>query len=395
MMALWGLLAIFASLCVFALSAFLLAEVLADFADDTDDPPAPVGADPRIAVVIPAHDEESGVGATIANALAEMGPGDRILVVADNCGDGTATAARAAGADVAERRDPDRRGKGYALQYGVDHLRAAPPDVVVFTDADCRFERGALKRIARRAASEQRPVQALYLMNPPEGAGPKDRVSAFAWFMMNRIRMNGLYRLSGATRLTGAGMAFPWALIESEPLASGEVVEDLALSIRMVERGAPPMLDRGAVVVSALAKSAAGAATQRARWENGSIAMARRHVLALFARGLRGDGKALAFACDVAVPPLILFAMLQIAAVLFAAPPALFGHDLAFDLAFWSLIFFGASIVIAWARGGKYLLPASEFGGVVAYFLEKLRIYGGEGRRSASVWTRTDRGDEP
>ena len=395
MMALWAFLALILSLGVFAQAAFLLAETLADLADESTAPSPPEGARPRIAVVIPAHDEEQGVGATIANAKTEAAPGDRILVVADNCSDGTAAAARAAGAETIERHDAARRGKGYALQFGVDHLRADPPDVVVFTDADCRFDPCALARIAMRAAASGKPAQALYLMDPPAGATPKDRVSAFAWFMMNRIRMNGLYRLSGATRLTGAGMAFPWALIENAPLASGEVVEDLALSIRMIEQGAPPALDRGAIVRSALAKSSFGATTQRARWENGSLAMARRHFLSLFRRGARGDGKALAFAFDIATPPLVLFGALIVAALLFSAPPALFGHDFAFDLAFWSAIFFAASIIIAWLRGGRALLPASQIGGVFAYLLEKVRIYGGKGRRSARVWTRTDRGDAP
>ena len=44
--------------------------------------------------------------------------------------DRTAAVARAGGAEVVERRDRDRRGKGYALAFGVDALRAGPPAVV-------------------------------------------------------------------------------------------------------------------------------------------------------------------------------------------------------------------------------------------------------------------------
>src|SRR2546430_13932942 len=48
---------------------------------------------PRLAVLIPAHNEERGLPHTLAGVIAELAPGDRCVVVADNCDDGTAAAA--------------------------------------------------------------------------------------------------------------------------------------------------------------------------------------------------------------------------------------------------------------------------------------------------------------
>src|SRR3954468_13749647 len=73
------------------------------------------GPRPRCAVLVPAHDEEAGIARTLGDLLPQLGPGDRLVVVADNCADGTAAVARGAGAEVLERTDPDHRGKGYAL----------------------------------------------------------------------------------------------------------------------------------------------------------------------------------------------------------------------------------------------------------------------------------------
>src|SRR6185369_9762676 len=94
-----------AVLCVESLSALL-----------------PATAEPRreprpfkLAVLMPAHDEELGIAGTVRALSAELAPGDRLLVVADNCSDRTAELARAAGAEVVERRDAERRGKGHAL----------------------------------------------------------------------------------------------------------------------------------------------------------------------------------------------------------------------------------------------------------------------------------------
>src|SRR5262249_28430702 len=99
---------------------------------------------PACAVLVPAHDEGGGIAATGRNVRDQLMPGDSLLVVADNCTDRTAGAARAAGADVVERTDPDLRGKGFALEYGLRQLENLPPGVVVVVDADCLLETGAL-----------------------------------------------------------------------------------------------------------------------------------------------------------------------------------------------------------------------------------------------------------
>ena len=44
----------------------------------------------RVAVLVPAHDEEDGIGATVSGIAKQLGPSDRLVVVADNCTDRTA-----------------------------------------------------------------------------------------------------------------------------------------------------------------------------------------------------------------------------------------------------------------------------------------------------------------
>lgn len=55
-----------------------------------------------ITVLIPAHNAERQLLRTIESIQAQTRPADRILVAADNCSDGTAAVARAAGVDVVE-----------------------------------------------------------------------------------------------------------------------------------------------------------------------------------------------------------------------------------------------------------------------------------------------------
>src|ERR1700760_1048731 len=86
--------------------------------------PIPAGSSRkmRFDVVVPAHNEESGITRTVKSLLAMDWPADqfRVLVVADNCTDDTAAVARAAGALVLERHDMTLRGKGYALRYAFE-----------------------------------------------------------------------------------------------------------------------------------------------------------------------------------------------------------------------------------------------------------------------------------
>lgn len=57
----------------------------------------------RIAVLVPVHNEETGIAATINSILRQLQAGDRLLVVADNCSDNTARIASEYGAEVIER----------------------------------------------------------------------------------------------------------------------------------------------------------------------------------------------------------------------------------------------------------------------------------------------------
>ena len=122
---------------------------------------------PRIAVLVPAHNESAVIVSTLASLRSQLHEADRLLVVADNCSDDTASLARSAGAEVLERVDLERRGKGFALDFGLHYLQAVPPEVLVIVDADCQVAPEALHRLAARALQKCCPVQGLYLMFSP------------------------------------------------------------------------------------------------------------------------------------------------------------------------------------------------------------------------------------
>lgn len=98
----------------------------------------------RIAYIIPAYNEEDVIYDTVKNVIGGQNyPRDKfdVFVVAHNCTDGTAEAARRAGAIVLELNDPDpaHRMALYPLKYGIDHIiniTQNPYDLVIHLDAD-------------------------------------------------------------------------------------------------------------------------------------------------------------------------------------------------------------------------------------------------------------------
>ena len=120
---------------------------------------------PRVDVVIPAHDEESEIAATLATVMAQAQSSDRVFVVADNCADATADVARSCAPRCSNATNSRERGKGFALQFAIDHLkRNEPAPVIVFLDADCQFGSDALYSIAHAASKYDRPAQAAYVI---------------------------------------------------------------------------------------------------------------------------------------------------------------------------------------------------------------------------------------
>jgi len=134
-----------------AAGAYLDVLAAAAFAD----PPAGGLVPPtlRLVVLVPAHNEADFVGRCLGSLNAQDYPPDlfQVAVIADNCTDDTKAIAAATGAEVIERKDQLRRGKGYALDFGVRHLERSPPEVVVIIDADCQVGSATIELLLRYA----------------------------------------------------------------------------------------------------------------------------------------------------------------------------------------------------------------------------------------------------
>ncbi|MDA9521521.1 hypothetical protein XI06_14465 [Bradyrhizobium sp. CCBAU 11434] len=393
-MLLGNLLAVLAGLMAFPVMV-LLIEVLASLAVFHDQlaEHQGVGSSASAAVVVPAHNESSGVVPTVQDLKPQLAPQDRLIVVADNCSDDTAAIAAAAGAEVIERNDLAHIGKGYALAHAMAHLKQDPPDMVLFVDADCRVQGDMLPRLKDACAYASRPVQACFLMTAPEHSPVDHRLAEFFWIVRNWVRPLGLAGLGFPVQLMGTGMMFPWRLIRDLRM-DGNLVEDLKLGLDSAAIGFPPCFYPSVVGTSEFPITQRGTETQRQRWIQGHLRMILQQLPRYLLRALvtRNLGL-LVLVLDMMIPPFSMLVPL-IALMLFATLAwfLIVGMATPLILSLVNCAAVGFAVLLAWMRYGQQIISLDEMMRLGGSLLSKVPYYGRVyfGRKVAS-WIRTDR----
>jgi 1,2-diacylglycerol 3-beta-glucosyltransferase len=259
---------------------------------------------PAMLVLVPAHNEESIIEQCVAALVSQDYPGDRtVVVIADNCSDRTVSVARDAGASVLSRTDALARGKGHALNWGLECLKDGVEEIVMFVDADCVASPNLCREVARAFS---RPhvsvVQARYDVSNPE-ASATSALRAAGFLLKHVIQPRGRQRLGLSCGLFGSGMAFRRSLMR-ELTWPTSVTEDIELHLRLVRGGTVVHYLETGSVTSPMPLSAAQAAEQQLRWESGNAEMRRRYALKLIAGGVAaGRLPPIASALELFIPP--------------------------------------------------------------------------------------------
>lgn len=125
-----------------------------------------------VTVLIPAHNEEDKIAATLASLKAQDDAPDRIIVVADNCTDATVELATRAGVEVYETVDNAHKKAGALNQM----LRRVLPelsenDAVMVMDADTVLDQGYLTAARARMASDRALMAVGGLFYGEQGSG--------------------------------------------------------------------------------------------------------------------------------------------------------------------------------------------------------------------------------
>ena len=267
-------------------AAYLAASAVASLRNDR--PGTLCDPSRKFAVVVPAHDEEATIGTTLRSLRNIDYPKElfEVVVIADNCTDGTADAVRSMGVRCLERFDPERRGKGQALRHAFDILLAEDFEAVAVIDADTVVQGNFLSVMNARLQKGELVLQARYgATNPDES--PLAYMLAVGNCVENDLFLKGRERLGLPGILRGNGMCFDAGLLRDHPWDASSVVEDTEYSLELLRKGIQTRIITRTEVLAPLPRDLEQAAGQRVRWASGNSRLTRLSGFKLMAEGFR------------------------------------------------------------------------------------------------------------
>ena len=194
----------------------------------------------RFAVFVPAHNESRVIGHLIDSLFAMDYPRRlfEVYVIADNCTDSTAEVARARGAQVIIRDDKERRGKGYALEYGFGAVLKSgiPYDAVCVIDADNLVKRDFLKVMNTELAIGHRIIQGRMDVKNPDDTWVTS-VFAMSIWVANRFFYLAKHNLGLSAALGGTGMCIATDVLREIGWGSTSLTEDLEFTMKALTHG--------------------------------------------------------------------------------------------------------------------------------------------------------------
>jgi len=343
----------------------------------------------NICVVVPAHNEEKGIGGCVSTLLAcETGGNEvAVVVIADNCSDATAGQARLAGARVLVRNDGQRRGKGYALDHAFSILLPENHDAFLIVDADTRVEANFILATAELFGRGAEALQCRYLASNP-GESVRSRLMHVAWLAFNVLRLRGRDYCGLSVGILGNGFGLARQTLEKIPFDADSIAEDLEYHLRLVRAGRRVRFCEATTVWSDVPAQGKMAAGQRARWEGGRLRMIREQTPGLAAEVLKGNLRLLEPLLELLLLPLAFHVFLLL--VLLSVPTAVAGF---FALAGLLVVVLHVAVALWVGKAGwrdVLALLAAPF-----YIVWKLTL-GRQLLKSASsgaAWVRTERKD--
>jgi hopene-associated glycosyltransferase HpnB len=212
-----------------------------------------------VAAVVPARNEAESLPVTLPALLAQDYPGEfRVLLVDDNSDDGTGAiaaelgekAARDGGAPLAVVRGQPRpdgwAGKVWAMSQGFavatkPPAGGAPPEFVLFTDADISWAAHALRDLVAGAEADDRALLSQMALLRAESRWERLIVPAFVYFFAQLYpfrRVND--PRSGTAAAAGGCMLVRRSALEEtgglEPI-KGALIDDVALGTLLKRHG--------------------------------------------------------------------------------------------------------------------------------------------------------------
>jgi cellulose synthase/poly-beta-1,6-N-acetylglucosamine synthase-like glycosyltransferase len=292
-------------------------------------------APPSVSVIVPAYNEGVVVETCVRSIARSRYPDFEIVCVDDGSSDDTYEKLQALAAELPGVRafTQRNRGKGAALNRGIDHARG---EIIVMVDADGMFGPNTLTEMVRAFTDER-----VGAVCGDDRTVNLDRVQTRFLAMVNHVGTGLMRRALSAMHclpiVSGNTGAFRRDVLErTGPLREDTVGEDLELTWRVYRTGYRAVFAPRALVYAESPSTPAELWKQRVRWARGLLQTVRLHwdMTGNPRYGLFGPYLAFNLVAQVLGPVLQVIALGVFAALLFV------GDTGAVPDTFWQVLLF-------------------------------------------------------
>lgn len=236
----------------------------------------------RLAVIIPAHNEENVIYDSVKSILKSDYPKDKysIYVIADNCTDKTSVLAQAAGAKVLRREEKIKRGKQHALKWAFDQIDKSQYDGVIVLDADNNVDPGFLRVMDHHLSKGDKVIQGYLETKNPCDSWITANYSYIFWYVC-RLQM-ARTRLNLSAWLGGTGLCISMKILEQVGWNVTTLVDDVEYTCQLILAGEKVTFAPGAVIYDQKPIGLKDSMRQRLRWIRGQTQVTFRYLPRLF-----------------------------------------------------------------------------------------------------------------
>lgn len=244
----------------------------------------------KFALIISAHNEEAVI-ANMVKSLRQLDyPAEAydIFVIADNCTDNTAQAAREAGAQVCVRDVPSLRGKGHALEWMFEKLYDMDKqyDYISVFDADNLVDKNYLRAMNERANQGFKVVQGFLDSKNPYDSWITAAYS-FCFWSINRIFQLSRYKAGLCCELSGTGFIISLDVLKKLGWGATCLTEDMEFTMKLALNDEKVAFAYDAKVYDEKPLTLRQSWRQRVRWMQGHCDVASRYFFKLIKKGIR------------------------------------------------------------------------------------------------------------
>ena len=248
----------------------------------------------RYAVLIAARNEENVISGLLESLRAQTYDMSlvTVFVAADNCTDRTAAIARGHGAVVYERFNQLNVGKGYALDFLLQHIGADYPagfDGYFVFDADNILAPDYIERMNEMFSNGHEIITSY--RNSKNFGGNWISAGYALWFLRESRYLNGARtRLGSSAAVGGTGFLFSQRILdESHGWRFYLLTEDIEFSVYHILRGEKIAICESAVLYDEQPTDFRQSCRQRLRWAKGYVQVFLRYGGQLLRGAARGS----------------------------------------------------------------------------------------------------------